>query len=378
MGTILNMQSNLPFHLPPSPLAIKLEDGLMEDRRSPYLSMFDPALIAVSRSSPSSMTPQSIVAQQIALQQQLAAARHLVVQHQLATSRSSPISSTYSNLPASLAMSHAASSADTESEDERCHDDRSNDSPSSNSVIVQHTSLDLRKVIKDEENVKHSRSPIKKRPYVPSNVNDGRDESEVVHKHSRLSTDSSSSSRSYASDGRPLSVSNSSPSSSPYTAVPLSSNHMGSNYHVAHSSTRHHIDDVSPRSTSPSNYHRQAVHADYGRVTSPEYQSMVNTEKLKGSQSDHHTAVVAPIIQSRYTPQLSREDEARLTVPLLTYKIHESFYTTFTFLKHRLEEMHYKLRNYQGSESMDGIINRLVLEHMDKSSSFQVSFSLFS
>lgn len=365
MGSLLNMQSQLPFHLPPSPLAIKTEEGLIEDRRSPYLPMFDPALIAVSRSSPSALTPQSIVAQQFAVQQQLAAARHLMVQHQLANGGGS-INSSYNSLPSSLALSATTMSADGDIEENP--DDRSSNSPSSQSVIVQHTSLDLRKVIKEEESIKHSRSPIKKRPYVPMTSSECKpDDTEFVYKHSRLSTESSSSPRSYAHDGRPSS--NPSPSATQYAAI--SSDHMVSSYHAAHSSTDQHI-DISARA-SPSMYHREVRHAEYNRVSAPEYPSMVNSEKLKGSQSDHHTAVVAPIIQNRYTSQLSREEEARLTVPLLTYKIHESFYTTFTFLKHRLEEMHYKLRNYQGNESMDGIINRLVSEHMDKSSSFQVS-----
>ncbi|XP_045212214.2 uncharacterized protein LOC123563451 isoform X2 [Mercenaria mercenaria] len=368
MSSILNMQSQLPFHLPPSPLAVKMEDGIIEDRRSPYLPMFDPAVIAATRSSPSSLTQQSIIAQQLAVQQQLAAARHMMVQHQLATTGST----TFTNLPSSLMSSAAMMSAEGDNEMDQNTNDRSSNSPSSKSVIVQHTSLDLRKVIKEEESIKHSRSPIKKRPYVPSTSSECRvDDPEVVYKHSRLSTDSSSSSRSYASDGRPVSVSDRSPSATPYTAVPMSSDHMVSNYHAAHSSTHRNVDHASPRASSPSVYHREVVQTEYNRVSSPEYQSMVNGEKLKNSQSDHHTAVVAPIIQNRYTPQLSREDEARLTVPLLTYKIHESFYTTFTFLKPRLEEMHYKLRNYQGSESMDGIINRLVSEHMDKSNSFQ-------
>ncbi|XP_060575618.1 uncharacterized protein LOC132733054 isoform X2 [Ruditapes philippinarum] len=366
MSSILNMQSQLPFHLPPSPLAIKTEDGLIEERRSPYLPMFDPALIAATRSSPSTLTQQNIMAQQLAVQQQLAAARHLMVQHQLASSGNS----SFSNLPTGLMSSAAMMSVEGDNEEDQM--DRSSSSPSSKSVIVQHTSLDLRKVIKEEESIKHSRSPIKKRPYVPSTSSECNDDDpEVVYKHSRLSTDSSSSSRSYTSDGRPVSLSNPSPSDSPYTAIPVSSDHMVSNYHQAHSSSHRNIDHASLRASSPSVYHREAVQAEYNRVSSPEYQSMVNGEKLKNSQSDHHTAVVAPIIQNRYTPQMSREDEARLTVPLLTYKIHESFYTTFTFLKPRLEEMHYKLRNYQGSESMDGIINRLVSAHMDKSNSFQ-------
>lgn len=379
MGSLLNMQSQLPFHLPPSPLAIKTEDGHIDDRRSPYLPMFDPALIAASRSSPSSFTTQNIVAQQLAVQQQLAAARHLIVQQQLAQANgSNAINSSFSNLPVSHSLvssaAHMAVNSVHDNNDDGDNPDanetRSSNSPSSKSVIVQHTSLDLRKVIKEEESIKHSRSPIKKRPYVPSS--DMKDEKpDVAYKHSRLSTDSSSSSRSYASDGLPVSSSDRSPSATPYSAVPVSSAHL--NFHAAHSPLNRHLEDLSQRGSPHSVYHREAMQAEFGgRVSSPEYQSMISLEKLKGSQSDHHTAIVAPIVQNRYMSQISREEEARLTVPLLTHKIHDSFYTTFTFLKPRLEEMHYKLRNYQGSESMDGIIHRLVSEHMDKSNNFQV------
>ncbi|KAL4240487.1 hypothetical protein ACF0H5_001278 [Mactra antiquata] len=377
MGSILNMQSQLPFHLPPSPLAIKTEDGHIDDRRSEFLPMFDPALIAASRNSPSSFTTQSIVAQQLAVQQQLAAARHLIVQQQLAQANgSNAINSSFSNLPVNHSLMSSAASMSVnsnhgheESDNQDANETRCSNSPSSKSVIVQHTSLDLRKVIKEEESIKHSRSPIKKRPYVPSNPDNRDEKSEVAYKHSRLSTDSSSSSRSYSSEGQPVSTSDRSPNSTPYTAVPVSSAHM--NFHAAHSPLNRHLEDISQRGSPQSFYQREAIHAEYSRVVSPEYQSMASSEKVKGSQGDHHTAVVAPIVQNRYTSQISREEEARLTVPLLTYKIHDSFYTTFTFLKPRLEEMHYKLRNYQGSESMDGIINRLVSEHMDKSSSFQ-------
>ena len=369
MGSILNMQSQLPFHLPHSPLAIKAEDVHPDDRRSPYMSMFDPAL--TSRSSPSVLTAQSLQ-QQIAVQQQLAAARHLITQHQLAVT-SAGLSHT--NLVSSTASGRLHMHRDEERDDE----ERSEGSESSNtskSVIVQHTSLDLRKVIKEEESLKHSRSPIKKRPYVPSTSSDRDGDPEVVYKHSRLSADSSSSSRSYSPDRRPPST-DQSPSSSPYPYVPVTSNQLP-DYRVTQplrietSSHRHSNDESSgPRPLSSPIYSHG--NSEFPHTGSGEYRR----GKVSGSQSDnHHTAVVAPIIQNQY--QLSREDEARLTVPLLTYKIHDSFYTTFTFLKPRLEEMHFKLRSYQGSESMDGIINRLLSGHMDKSNSFQVRDSLFA
>lgn len=368
MNTYLNMQSQLPFHLPHSPLAIKTEDGHTDGRRSPYLPMFDPASYVTSRSSPSVLASQSLMAQQFAVQQHLA--RQLITQHQLVTSalcQTNPVLST--------ASGKISASLDDEREDEEASESSETSSNTSKSVIVQHTSLDLRKVVKEEENVKHSRSPIKKRPYVPSTSSDRDGDPEVVYKHSRLSADSSSSSRTYSPERRPGSAEQS-PCSSPYppSYVPVTSSHLP-DFRVTQPlrietfSHRHSIDESSgPRPLSSPSYSH--ANSEF-QQTGSEYRG--GRLKGSGSQSDHHTAVVAPIIQNQYP--LSREDEARLTVPLLTYKIHESFDTTFTHLKRRLEEMHIKLRSYQGSESMDGMINRLLSEHMDKSNNFQVRFS---
>jgi len=373
MGSILNMQSQLPFHLPHSPLAIKTEDGHHEDRRSPYLPMFDPSLIASSRNSPSVLTSSSLAAQQFVVQQQLAAAHQLMAQRHLAVTSASLDLSRSSPNPL---MSHAYKKLEVH-EDERCSDSPSNTSPS---VIVQQTSLDLRKVIKEEESMKHSRSPIKKRPYIPYQGLERDGAPDHIYKHSRLSTDSSSSSlRSFTPDRRPSS-SEQSPSATPYpahlqqnTTAHLGDVRFAQPLHIDTSSA----DNQGPRPSPPNAYHQSpGAPADF-RVGSPsEMRPSRDKLLLPASQSDHHhTAVVAPIIQARYNPQLSREDEARITVPLLTVRIHESFYTTFTFLKQRLEEMRYKLRNYPGIDSMDGIINRLLSGHLDNA--FQVRLQGF-
>ena len=366
MGSMLNMQSQLPFQLPHSPLAVKTEDSHVEDRRSPYLAMYDPSIIASSHSS-TSLTQQSIVAQQLAAQQ-LAAARHLAAQQHFAHS--------LNNLVQPVTLPTTTTSA-TGSESGNEDEDPNN---KSKSVIVQHTSLDLRKVIKEEESIKHSRSPIKKRPYVPSKCSETDTEGgESVYKHSRLSTDSMSSTSSYGSYSRPASVPGHalSPGSGPPGLVNTASNQILSDYHTAQAlrvtATMNGsvIPENERRPLSPeSEYRYRSAAQDYRRVTSPDMK--YSREGKQPSLSDHHTAIVAPIIQNRYS-LLSREEGARLTVPLLISKINESFYSTFTFLKPRLEEMHFKLRNYRGSESMDGMINRLISEHMDKSNSFQVS-----
>ncbi|XP_052261564.1 uncharacterized protein LOC127865681 [Dreissena polymorpha] len=368
MGSILNMQSQLPFHLPHSPLAIKTEDRHLEERRSPYLPMFDSALMGSPHNHPAGLTPQSIAAQQFAVHQQMAAARQFIAQHQLAVSSAS--------LDLRMAASTASRGMESRSyynEDEEGEEEYSMGSdPSSNStsksVISQQSSLlDLRKVVKEEESIKHSRSPIKKRPYVPS---DKDVDPEVVYKHSHLSTDSSSSSiRSYTPDRRSSSTEQS-PLAAPYPAhlVPLSSSYNVAQPLHIDTSAHLHIDMRGPRPSSPRSYHEPTSPANFHRVISPELRP--SREKLP-SNSDHHTAVVAPIVQSRYSSHMNREDEMRLTVSLLTVKIHESFFQTFTFLKSRLDEMHFKLRNYHGGESMDSIINRLLATHHDKSNRFQ-------
>lgn len=327
VNSILNMQAQLPFHLPVSHSALSIKT---EDER-PYISVFDPSLIA--RANP------------LYLQSNLTA-------HQLAIDQ----------------MNMAKRAEEEQLYDTEPDKPETSESPKS-SVIVQNTSLDLRKVIKEEES-KHSRSPIKKRPYVPSVSSEPDTEGEnIPYKYSRLSTDSNSSRTSYTPEARMT------PTSS-HSAVYSSS--------LASSSHSEVMSQYTARISSPPQLqaHAEQLMSDYRTAEIlREKQRELNTLSHRDhppsrdmSQPDHHTAVVAPIVKGRYVTQHSREDEARLTVPLLIYKIHESFYSTFTFLKSRHEEMQLKLRNFQGAESMNGMISRLITEHiMDESgSAYQV------
>ena len=328
VSSILNMQARLPFHIPVShpPLSVKQE----ADER-PYLSVYDPGLVSRGSPLPAYLQP-NLAAQQYAADQ-LNLARRAV--------------------------------------EEQFHEegDEERESPKS-SVIVQNTSLDLRKVIKEEDS-KHSRSPIKKRPYVPSESSEA-DAENTPYKYSRLSTDSNSSSASYTPEMRMTPSLVDHQSVYPISLASSSSSELVSHYSLA---------DQPVRISSPIQPHSEQLLSDYRtaeilRDKQRELSSLSHREPMQhrevallppqrdSSQPDHHTAVVAPIVKNRYVTQQSREDEVRLTVPLLIYKIHESFYSTFTFLKSRLEDMQVKLRNYRGAESMDGMINRLIAEHI--------------
>ena len=327
VNSILNMQAQLPFHLPASHSPfIKTEPEAVDER--PYMSVFDPAL--VPRGSP------------LYLQSNLAAQQQLAVMEQ---------------------MNMAKRAVEEYSPEEEPDTPEMRKSPKS-SVIVQNTSLDLRKVVKEEAESKHSRSPIKKRPYVPSISSEADADGEnIPYKYSRLSTDSNSSHTSYTSETRMT------PSSSYHDVYP---SHLASSPNHEHMSQ--YIPQQSTRISSPpqTQVNSEQLMSDYRtaeilREKQRELSSLSHREHPPPrdmSQPDHHTAVVAPIIKNRYVTQHSREEEVRLTVPLLIYKIHESFYSTFTFLKTRQEEMQMKLRNYQAMESMDGMISRLITEHI--------------
>ena len=331
VNSILNMQAQLPFHLPVShSQLIKAEPETIDER--PYMSVLDPAL--VPRGSPLYLQSNLAAQQQLAAMEQMNMAKRVVEEY----------------------------SPDDEPEDPDIPE--MSKSPKS-SVIVQNTSLDLRKVIKEEAETKHSRSPIKKRPYVPSVSSEANADGEnIPYKYSRLSTDSNSSHASYSSEARMT------PSSSYPDVYP---NHLATTSDQEHMSQ--YIPEQSTRISSPQEVpaNTEQLMSDYRtaemlREKQRELSSLSHREHLPprdmSTQQDHHTAVVAPIIKNRYVTQPSREDEVRLTVPLLIYKIHESFYSTFTFLKTRHEEMQMKLRNFQGTESMDGMINRLITEHI--------------
>ncbi|XP_048758927.1 uncharacterized protein LOC125668650 isoform X2 [Ostrea edulis] len=147
------------------------------------------------------------------------------------------------------------------------------------SVIVENMTLDLRKHNRgDGPEEKFHRSPIKKRPYNPNASTDIYPE---PTKYARTETISER-------------------SDSPESPQKLVIN-MGQDYSMKQSSPP-------PRSHLP---HRE--------------------------RGLDHTAVVAPFVKPNI--YIHREEDTKLTIPLLTFKIHEAFNQTFTFLKLQLNHM---------------------------------------
>lgn len=149
------------------------------------------------------------------------------------------------------------------------------------SVIVENMTLDLRKHNRgDGPEEKFHRSPIKKRPYNPNASSDIYPE---PTKYARTETISER-------------------AESPESPQKLVIN-MGQDYSIKQSSS------------PPPRPH-------------PLY---------RGERGLDHTAVVAPIVKPNI--YIHREEDTKLTIPLLTFKIHESFNQTFTFLKLQLNHM---------------------------------------
>lgn len=149
------------------------------------------------------------------------------------------------------------------------------------SVIVENMTLDLRKHNRgDGPEEKFHRSPIKKRPYNPNASSDIYPE---PTKYARTETISER-------------------AESPESPQKLVIN-MGQDYSIKQSSS------------PPPRPH-------------PLY---------RGERGLDHTAVVAPIVKQNI--YIHREEDTKLTIPLLTFKIHESFNQTFTFLKLQLNHM---------------------------------------
>ncbi|XP_071106579.1 nuclear receptor subfamily 1 group D member 1-like [Haliotis cracherodii] len=186
------------------------------------------------------------------------------------------------------------------------------------SVIVQNLTLDLRK--KSEELI--SRSPIKKRPYYPTEDS----QTEIIQRHEPIEPKEK------------------------FQKV----NHMEQSTNL--SKQRRISNDQWPVRPDTNSYQDTPMTSHYSRVPVSHDQSPVE-----------HTAVVTPIVNKSRTNMYSRrmEEEPKLTVPSMISKIQESFVTTFTLLKVRLGEMSQKLREYQGQNSMERMIGRIVTEHLN-------------
>nr|KAG5713765.1 hypothetical protein BaRGS_024392 [Batillaria attramentaria] len=64
------------------------------------------------------------------------------------------------------------------------------------------------------------------------------------------------------------------------------------------------------------------------------------------------------------SPTKKHEEDAKLTVPYMISRLHESYNSTFTFLKVRLTEMNQRLREYQQQNTMERMIGRIINEQL--------------
>ncbi|KAJ8318218.1 hypothetical protein KUTeg_003309 [Tegillarca granosa] len=261
------------------------------------------------------------------------------------------------------------------------------------SVIVQNVSLDLRKNIRDDEHI--NKSPIKKRPYNPE-VN-GQFESnghmETVAKQQRY--DGSENGRE-SPENFPLKL-----------VINERENKMDQNtekfqeqfFQNSSRKLQEHNMDKFPN--HPTKFHNKFLlqdglvgiarnisenlersltnngiqSVDYSmKSKEPQLSYMDHSDKMseqirkfgdhsnknllsnqnyrKDKQLDH-TAVVAPIIKNNI---IHREEDAKLTVPMLIYKIHESFLITFTLMKSKLDEMTRRLGEFKERRIVEGLM----------------------
>lgn len=191
------------------------------------------------------------------------------------------------------------------------------------SVIVQNASLDLRK--KSDEQI--SRSPIKKRPYIPMSMG----ENEIDERGEELGL-------------------------KPLPEVKQAKHRKGRD----HGSHAHHLPQemYHPLSMAPtSSIVQQSADSFSSRHN-------IIKEVVSPSSSQSLMVVTKSSASSSTTPYKKHEEEAKLTVPYMISRLHESYDTTFTFLKMRLLEMKQRLRDYQQQNTMERMIGRIISEHL--------------
>ena len=195
------------------------------------------------------------------------------------------------------------------------------------SVIVQNATLDLRK--KSDEQI--SRSPIKKRPYIPSSM--------VEEKEADSGSDSSP------------------------KALPE-------------------VDRCKQRKVSHSDHQEPSQSSDvFSTVRSPDSYSSHNDRMKEAlqqvpSQSQPSVSLAtammrskAPLPSSSFSPSSmtiskKHEEDAKLTVPYMISRLHESYNAIFTFLKVRLSEMKQKLQDYNHQNTMERMIGRIISQSL--------------
>ena len=226
------------------------------------------------------------------------------------------------------------------------------------SVIVQNATLDLRK--KSDEQI--SRSPIKKRPYIPSSMSD-EEEGE------RSGGDSS-----------PKVLPELPQSSSSKQRKVAAAHH----HHQQHQHHHLHHDHQEPSQSSdvfgggvrsaPDSY--SGRHDMMKEVLRPVSSPMDSSSRIAGPLSAMVVRTkVVPVSSASSSSSSSsapstmsiakkHEEEAKLTVPYMISRLHQSYNATFTFLKVRLGEMKQKLRDYHHQNTMERMIGRIISENL--------------
>ena len=211
------------------------------------------------------------------------------------------------------------------------------------SVIVQNATLDLRK--KSDEQI--SRSPIKKRPYIPSSMSEEEAEGDS------------------GGDSSPRPLPEVPPpkqrrSSRPELQEPSQSSEVFSGARSPDSySGRHNALKTALRPTLALSESSAAVPlsvmAAKTRSPLPSSTSPLPSSSTASSSSSPSTAM---------SIAKKHEEEAKLTVPYMISRLHESYNATFTFLKARLGEMKQKLRDYKHQNTMERMIGRIISQNL--------------
>ncbi|XP_076458084.1 uncharacterized protein LOC143291852 [Babylonia areolata] len=193
------------------------------------------------------------------------------------------------------------------------------------SVLLPNTTLDLRKKSEDTMNS----CPIKKRPYFPSS----RSEEEVENGGEETGA-------------------------APFLEMLPSKQRRVSQQEVQQpSQSAQAMGDVRPVDSVS---HHHMVKEALGPVTSVRDVHV----SAAASSSMALRASKAPLpSSSSMSIAKKHEEEARLTVPYMISRLHESYNTTFTFLKDRLEEMRQKLEEYHHQNNMERMIGRIISQN---------------
>ena len=201
-------------------------------------------------------------------------------------------------------------------------------------TVEQHDTLDLRKKSDDD----CVRSPLKKRPYIPTSVSD-------PSRQLLQAGDSSLRMLSEASKHcRMVSCHHEHRDTSHVSCVYAHDICPGAGYSGHYNLMREHLKDTLSSATV---FHT----SDCNRPGSSLVGILGEGQSIANSSS-----APAMTISKRH------EDEAKLTVPYMISRLRESYNSTFKFLKVRLAEMKKKLSKYHHQNTMERMIGRIISE----------------